>query len=299
MSLSLQREPTRFRTIWISDLHLGTKHTRAEDLLDFLRCVDSTFLFLVGDIFDGWALSRNWLWKQSHNDVVQKLLRKSRKGTHVTYIPGNHDEFARDYVGHRFGDILVEQETVHTLLDGSKLLVLHGDEFDGIIRYAKWLQLLGAIAYGFALGLNSVVNRVRQAFDRPYWSLSAYLKKRTKKALQYIDDFEQLVAERARQERVDGVVCGHIHQAEMREIDGIQYLNTGDWVESCTALVEHFDGRLEIIDWSDPQTREKYDLEAPTSEGQHELLVAGDGLPGLIPEIAVPQAASTSTPEVS
>lgn len=293
MSLPFQRRPTRFRTIWISDVHLGTKHTRAEDLLDFLRSVDSTFLFLVGDIFDGWALSRSWLWKQSHNDVVQKLLRKSRKGTQVTYIPGNHDEFARDYVGHRFGDILVEQETVHTLLDGRRLLVLHGDEFDGIIRYAKWLQILGAIAYGFALGLNSVVNRVRLALGRPYWSLSAYLKKRTKKALQYIDDFEELVAERARQEGVEGVVCGHIHQAEMRHIEGIQYLNTGDWVESCTALVEHLDGRLEIIDWTDPETRERYTLDSQTHENQHELFVRGDGLPGRIPELAVAEAAST------
>lgn len=293
MSLPIQREPTRFRTIWISDLHLGTKHTRTEDLLDFLRCVESTHLYLVGDIFDGWALSRNWLWKQSHNDVVQKLLRKSRKGTLVTYIPGNHDEFARDYVGHRFGDILVERESVHTLLDGRTLLVLHGDEFDGIIRYAKWLQILGAIAYGFALGLNSVYNKVRLAMGQPYWSLSAYLKKRTKKALQYIDDFELLVAERARRDGVDGVVCGHIHQAEMRDIDGIQYLNTGDWVESCTALVEHLDGRLELIDWTDPGTRETYDLEGRTPEGQHELFVRGDGLPGRIPELAVSEAAPT------
>jgi len=289
MSLPIQREPTRFRTIWISDVHLGTKHTRAEDLLDFLRSVESTDLYLVGDIFDGWAHSRNWFWNQSHNDVVQKLLRKGRKGTRITYIPGNHDEFARDYADHRFGDILVEREAVHQLLDGRKLLVLHGDEFDGIIRYAKWLQILGAIAYGFALGLNNIYNRVRLALGRPYWSLSAYLKQRTKKALQYIDDFEHLVAARARQEGVDGVVCGHIHQAEMRTIEGIQYLNTGDWVESCTALVEHLDGRLEIIDWTDADTRERYALDRGVPEGQHELFTRGDGLPGRVPDMVLPE----------
>lgn len=289
MDLPIQREPARFRTIWISDVHLGTKHTRAEDLLSFLKSVDADHLYLVGDIFDGWALARNWYWKQSHNDVVQKLLRKGRKGTTMTYIPGNHDEFARDYIGLRFGEILVEREAIHTLHDGRRLLVLHGDEFDGIIRYAKWLQLLGAIAYGFALGLNSIYNKWRLATGRRYWSLSAYLKKRTKQALQYIDDFEQLVAERARQEGVDGVVCGHIHQAEMREIEGIQYLNTGDWVESCTALVEHMNGRLEIIDWTDAATRERFEIEHYAPHNQQELFVRGDGLPGSIPDIAIPR----------
>jgi len=204
-------------------------------------------MYLVGDIFDGWALARNWNWPQTHNDVVQKLLRKGRKGTSVTYIPGNHDAFARDFIGHRFGDILVADHAVHSLLDGRKLLVLHGDEFDGIIRYAKWLQMLGAVAYGLALILNHAVNAVRQRLGRPYWSLSAFLKNRTKKALQYVDDFEQLVSEKARSMHVDGVVCGHIHHAEMRTISGISYFNCGDWVESSTALVEHLDGRLELI----------------------------------------------------
>ena len=289
MSFSVERDPATLRTIWISDIHLGTKHSRAEDLLSFLKCVESERLYLVGDIIDGWALSRNWLWKQAHNDVVQKLLRKSRKGTRIVYIPGNHDAFAREYTGLRFGDILVERECVHTLADGRRLLVLHGDEFDGIIRYARWLQVLGAIAYGFALGLNSVFNRVRLAMGRPYWSLSAYLKKRTKKALQYIDDFETLVAERAQQEGVDGVVCGHIHQAEMRPIDNTLYLNTGDWVESCTALVEHMDGTLEILDWTDVATRERFDPERRTSLDQQELFIHGDGLPGKVPQIATPE----------
>jgi UDP-2,3-diacylglucosamine pyrophosphatase LpxH len=274
-----------FRTIWISDLHLGTKHSRANDLLDFLRHTDSEYLYLVGDIFDGWALSRNWFWAPSHNDVVQKLLRKARKGAHIVYIPGNHDEFARDYTGHRFGDIFVARDCTHLLLDGRTLLILHGDEFDGIIRYARWLQVLGAIAYGFALGLNSLVNRIRLALGRPYWSLSAYLKQRTKKALQYVDDFEKLVAEKARMEGVDGVVCGHIHRAEMRDIDGIQYLNTGDWVESCTALIEHLDGRLELLDWTDAATRERFTAERVGAADQQELFIRGDGLPGRVPSM--------------
>lgn len=265
-------------------MHLGTRHSRTSDLLDFLRSVDSTFLYLVGDIFDGWALARNWYWTPSCNDVVQKLLRKGRKGTSVTYIPGNHDEFARDYTGMQFGEIFVSRESIHTLLDGRKLLVIHGDEFDGIIRYAKWLQLLGAIAYGFALGLNSILSRIRSWMGRPYWSLSAYLKQRTKKALQYIDDFEALVAEKARQEGVDGVVCGHIHRAETREIEGIQYLNCGDWVESCTAIVEHLDGRLELIDWTDPDTRDRFQSMHASDLLQRELFderhpYSGDSVP--------------------
>jgi len=299
MALQSQRMHARFRTIWISDVHLGTKHTRTDDLLTFLKNVDSEQLYLVGDIFDGWALARSWFWAPSHNDVVQKLLRKGRKGTRVTYIPGNHDEFARDYVGLSFGDILVEKESVHTLLDGRRLLILHGDEFDGVIRYARWLQVLGAMAYGFALALNSIFNKVRQAMGRPYWSLSAYLKKRTKQALQYIDDFEQLVADRARRDGVEGVVCGHIHKAEIRDIEGIQYLNTGDWVESCTALVEHLDGRLEILDWTDPATRERYDQNQHSPVDQRELFVRGDGLPGSIPKISVSEPTIPSTLEAN
>lgn len=292
---SQEREPMRVRAIWISDLHLGTKHSRTADLLDFLRSVDSSFLYLVGDIFDGWALARSWYWNQSCNDVVQKLLRKGRKGTSVTYIPGNHDEFARDYVGMHFGEIYVAQQTVHTLLDGRKLLIVHGDEFDGIIRYAKWLQVLGAIAYGFALGLNRILDRVRSMLGRPYWSLSAYLKQRTKKALQYIDDFEALVADKARREGVDGVVCGHIHQAETRGIDGIQYLNCGDWVESCTAIVEHLDGRIELVDWTDAGTRERFALRAPSDLLQRDMFDSAD-MDQSKSELAIPDS-SPSIPQ--
>jgi len=260
MPFSSERKPTRLRTIWLSDLHLGTKHARADSLLSFIKNVESDHPFLVGDIFDGWALARNWFWTQSHNDVIQKLVRAGRKGTRVVYIPGNHDEF------------------------------------DGIIRHAKWLQSLGAIAYGLTLGLNHIYNKARQAMGRPYWCLSAYLKQRTKKALQYIDDFEYLVADRARQEGVDGVVCGHIHKAEMRDIECIQYLNTGDWVESCTALVEHMDGTLEILDWTDADTRARFD---PNACGADQRNIQWDGQPGSVPQVTFPNAVEALPMEVN
>jgi len=243
--------PTHVRSIWISDFHLGTRHSRADELLDFLRSYESEYLFLVGDIIDGWALSRSWQWPQSHSDVIQKILRKARKGTSVAYIPGNHDAFARQYAGLRFGRVTVRKSARHTLLDGRTVLIVHGDEFDGIIRYAQWLQKLGAVAYGFALALNHFVNMIRGIMHRPYWSLSAYLKQRTKKALAYIDDFEQLVAEKAHAAGVEGVVCGHIHHADVRTMGTVTYMNCGDWVESCTALVERLDGTVELVRWLD------------------------------------------------
>ncbi|GIV57981.1 MAG: UDP-2,3-diacylglucosamine hydrolase [Rhodothermaceae bacterium] len=244
-----------FRTIWISDIHLGTRTCRADFLLDFLRHTSSEYLYLVGDIFDGWALRRSWYWPQAHNDVVQKLLRKARKGTRVVYLPGNHDEFARPFCHLKFGDIMVLPQTIHTTADGRQLLVLHGDVFDGVIRHARWLSLLGARAYALALRLNRWYNQVRLALDLPYWSLSAYLKQRTKKAVQFIADFEHAVADEAARWDVDGVVCGHIHHAELRSIGPVLYANCGDWVESCTALVEHVDGRLEILRWTSPAHR--------------------------------------------
>lgn len=241
----------RYRTIWISDVHLGTKGCKAEFLLDFLKRAESDTLYLVGDIVDGWRLRRSWYWPQAHNDVVQKILRKARKGTRVLMIPGNHDEFARDYAGLMFGDIQVVREAVHQTADGKRLLILHGDEFDGVVKYAKWLAHLGDSAYTLALALNHWFNKIRRRLGLPYWSLSAYLKHKVKNAVQFIADFERTMAEEARKHGVDGVVCGHIHHAEMRMIDGILYGNDGDWVESCTALVEHLDGHLEIVHWMD------------------------------------------------
>ncbi len=238
-----------YRTIWLSDFHLGTKDSKAAYLLDFLRHNESETLYLVGDIFDGWALSRSWNWDQFHNDVIQKLLRKARKGTRVIYLPGNHDEFARDYLGLRFGRVQIEEEVIHETADGRKLLVLHGDVFDGMIRHARWLSVVGAKAYHGLLFLNRWVNRCRRLFGMPYWSLSAYLKHRTKRAVQFIANFEKAMVGVAKAKKADGVVCGHIHFAEIREIGSILYANSGDWMESCTGLVEHFDGRLELLHW--------------------------------------------------
>jgi UDP-2,3-diacylglucosamine pyrophosphatase LpxH len=239
----------RYRSIWISDVHLGTRGCKAELLLDFLRHNDSEYLYLVGDIVDCWRLRRSWYWAQSHNDVVQKVLRKARKGTRVYYVPGNHDEPFRDYVELQFGGITVLSEAVHEMADGRRFLILHGDAFDGVVRYAKWLALLGDRAYGALLAANHWYNRARQMLGYDYWSLSAYLKHKVKNAVDYISNFEHAVAEEATRRGVDGVICGHIHKAEIRRIGDILYCNDGDWVESCTALVEHRDGRLEILDW--------------------------------------------------
>lgn len=242
--------PLRYRTIFISDIHLGTRGCKADHLLDFLRHTEAETIYLVGDIFDGWRLRRSWYWPQAHNDVVQKLLRKARKGTRLIYVPGNHDEVLRGYTGQHFGGVEVRQDTIHETADGRRLLVMHGDAFDGIVTYARWLALLGDWGYSIALTANTWFNMLRRRLGFGYWSLSAYLKHRVKNAVQFIAHFEEAVAEEARRHKVDGIVCGHIHHAEMRTINGILYINDGDWVESCTALVEHFDGELEILHWA-------------------------------------------------
>lgn len=239
------------RTVFISDVHLGTPGCQAEALLHFLRSVQCERLYLVGDIVDGWQLRRSWYWPQAHNDVVQKLLRKARKGTRVIFVPGNHDEFARRYVDHTFGGIEVAEDCVHETADGRRLWVTHGDLFDGVIQCARWLAYVGDTLYEFTLKLNRYLNSLRARLGLPYWSLSRYLKFKVKRAVSYVSDFEAAVAREARRRGVDGVVCGHIHHAELREIDGILYANDGDWVESLTALVEHHDGRLEIVDWTE------------------------------------------------
>jgi UDP-2,3-diacylglucosamine pyrophosphatase LpxH len=240
----------RVRTAWISDIHLGTKGCQARALLDFLRVVECDTLFLVGDIIDGWQLRRTWYWPQAHNDVVQKLLRKARKGTRIIFIPGNHDEFARRYIEHNFGGIEVSSEWIHDTADGKRLWITHGDLYDGVIQRAKWLAYLGDTMYDFILHMNRWFNRARARMGLPYWSLSKYLKFKVKQAVSYVGDFEEALAKEARKRGADGVVCGHIHHAEMRDIGGVLYCNDGDWVESLTALVEHADGRLEILDWA-------------------------------------------------
>jgi UDP-2,3-diacylglucosamine pyrophosphatase LpxH len=244
-------EEKHFRAIFISDVHLGTPGCQAEALLEFLRTHSSDTLYLVGDIIDGWQLRRRWYWPQAHNDVVQKLLRRARKGCRVVFVPGNHDEFARGFIGHSFGGIEVVKETVHTTAIGQKLWVIHGDHFDGVIQLAKWLAYLGDSMYELTLKLNRYLNHLRAKFGLPYWSLSAYLKLKVKKAVNFISDFEVAVASQAAKHGFQGVVCGHIHHAEIREINGILYCNDGDWVESLTAMVEHMDGRLEILSFDE------------------------------------------------
>ena len=244
----------RYRAIFVSDIHLGTAGCQAKALLGFLKAHPSDSLYLVGDIVDGWQLRRRWFWPQSHNDVVQKLLRRARKGCKVIFIPGNHDEFARGFLGHEFGGIEVREHAVHTTADGRRLWITHGDYFDGVIQCAKWLAFLGDNLYEFTLKLNRYLNNLRGRMGLPYWSLSAYLKQKVKSALNYVTDFEVAVANAARSLGHDGVVCGHIHRAEMRDINGILYCNDGDWVESRSALVEHMDGRLDLVYWNAEQT---------------------------------------------
>ena len=272
----------RYRTVWISDIHLGTPGCQAVALLDFLRRVECETLFLVGDIVDGWQLRRSWYWPQAHNDVVQKLLRKARKGTRVIFVPGNHDEFARRYIGHEFGGIEVAEDWIHVTADGKRLWITHGDLFDGVIQCAKWLAYVGDWFYELTLRLNRHVNSMRARMGLPYWSLSKYLKQKVKRAVSYVGDFEAALAKEAKRRGAHGVVCGHIHHAELRTIDGIVYANDGDWVESLTALVEHADGRLEIVDGAAPLVQ----AHAPL-------------LPVVAATVARPRVRARSTPETT
>ncbi len=239
----------KYRTIWISDIHLGTPGCQADALLHFLKHNESDTLYLVGDIIDGWQLRKSWFWPQSHNDVIQKVLRKARKGTQVVFIPGNHDEAARQFAGMTFGDIPIMENAVHVTADGKRLWVVHGDEFDQVVRYAKWLAYLGDTLYNFALTLNRVLNNIRIKLGYPYWSLSQFLKQQVKNAVNFILEFEHALIHEAKHRGYDGVVCGHIHKAEIKQVDGLLYCNDGDWVESLTALVEHPCGKLDIVHW--------------------------------------------------
>lgn len=241
----------RFRTVWLSDIHLGFRGCSAEYLVDFLDAVECEYLYLVGDIIDIWSLKRKSYWPQAHNDVVRKILSKARWGTKVILIPGNHDETLRDFVGMQFGNIQVADRWVHRRADGRRFLVLHGDQFDSVVRSSKALTLLGDKAYEWLLQANLLVNRCRRWMGWSYWSLAAFIKHKVPNAAQYISNFEQAVAFDAARQGVDGVVCGHIHRAEITEVNGILYCNCGDWVESCTALVERHDSAMELIHWSD------------------------------------------------
>jgi UDP-2,3-diacylglucosamine pyrophosphatase LpxH len=259
-----ESEGTRYRALFISDVHLGTRGCQAGMLLDFLRVYDAETIYLVGDIVDAWQLKSGWYWPQTHNDVVQKLLRKARKGARMIYIPGNHDEFLRDFPGHHFGGIEVVEQTVHVAADGKRYLVMHGDAFDVVVRHAKWLALLGDWAYVTALGVNTWLNVIRRRLGLSYWSLSAWAKLKVKNAVSFIGHFEETLAKEAKRLNCDGVICGHIHHATLRDLEGVTYINSGDWVESCTAIIEHFDGRFEIVHWSDVVRQEAASAEAAT-----------------------------------
>ena len=241
--------PRRFRTLFISDVHLGSKPAKADYLIDFLRHHEADTIYLVGDIVDGWRLKRSWHWPQAHNDVVQKLLRQARKGTTIVYIAGNHDEFLRGFQGVHFGGVNVMDRAIHRAADGKHYLVIHGDQFDSIVHSVRWLAYLGDFAYDASIIVNRIVARTRRALGMPYWSFSSWAKVRVKKAVNFISAFQQLVVGEARRSDVDGVICGHIHHATIEDIGGVRYVNTGDWVESCTAVAEDENGRLEIIRW--------------------------------------------------
>nr|WP_237452819.1 UDP-2,3-diacylglucosamine diphosphatase [Qipengyuania pelagi] len=248
-------ERRKFRTIWISDVHLGTKGCNANLLIDFLDHTDSETMYLVGDIIDGWRLKKKVYWPASHNDIVWRILKRAKRGTRIVYIPGNHDEMVRPFAGMNFGGVEIARAAFHDTADGRRLMVLHGDEFDTIMLAHRWLAFFGDALYHAAMGLNLWVNAIRRRFGLPYWSLSKAAKHKVKNAVEFISKYEEVVARAAGERGVDGVVCGHIHTADMRDFqhegETVQYYNDGDWVEGCNALVEHFDGRMEILHWAE------------------------------------------------
>lgn len=239
-----------YRSVFISDIHLGTKMSQADQLLEFMKTFDCEKIYLVGDIIDCWAMSKKKYWSQSHSDLIQKLLRRARKGAEIVYIPGNHDEMLREYCDAEFGHMILVQECIHVGVDGKLYLVTHGDKFDVVIRNAKWLAHLGSWAYDFSIMLNVLVNRVRSWLKLPVWSLSAYLKMRVKESVNFIGNYEETLSNYVKNQGLSGIICGHIHHANICDYDGITYMNCGDWVESCTALVEHHDGKFEIVRYS-------------------------------------------------
>jgi len=243
--------PLKYRSIWISDIHLGFRGCQAEFVRDFLQSTECKQLYLVGDIIDVWAMQNGVYWPQTHNNVIRAILDKARQGTEVVFIPGNHDEVFREHIGIDLGNIAVRDEIIHTTADGRRLLIMHGDKFDQVVQNGRWLAMLGSRLYELLLSVNHRLNAVRRRLGRDYWSLAGFLKHRVKKAVNYIGNFEQAVAREARRRGVDGMVCGHIHHAEIRDIDGVMYCNCGDWVESCTALIEHHDGSLGLLRWTE------------------------------------------------
>ena len=245
----------KVRSVFLSDIHLGTRGCQARQLTDFLRNHEAEYLFLVGDIIDFWAMSRGIYWSPEQNTVIQKVLRRARHGEQVMLIPGNHDEALREYDDTLFGDIRVCNEHIHTAADGRRYLLLHGDAFDQVIRHHRWVAVLGDIAYNFLVRINAWLSWARRTLRiSGYWSLAGYMKRRVKSAVGFICDFENSVIHAVRERGLDGVICGHIHSAAIREVGGLTYINCGDWVDSCTAIVEHVDGRMELIEWRSAET---------------------------------------------
>jgi len=241
---------TRVRSIFLSDIHLGTRACQADQLHSFLKHYESEYLFLVGDIIDFWSMSRGIVWSRAQNTVVQKILRKARHGVKVIFVPGNHDEALREYVGTSFGDIELVKEYVHTAADGKRYILLHGDEFDQVTRYHRWVAVLGDVLYNFLVRVNVLLSLIRRTFRiSGYWSLAGYAKRKVKGALEFIYSFEESVVHAVKERKLDGVICGHIHAAAIKTIEGVTYINCGDWGDSCTAIVEHLDGRMELVYW--------------------------------------------------
>jgi len=262
----------RFRSIWISDVHLGTKHAQVDALLSFLRDNECRYLYLVGDFIDGWHLKSKWHWQDSYNVLIQKLLRKSRKETQIIYITGNHDEFLEQFLGVSFGSVMLAREVIHTAADGKRYLVLHGHQFDGLTQFNRVLEKLGTRLYDWILDFNLHFNRVRRSLGFGYWSLAAYLKFKAKSAVKYVTEYEDTMLQMARKHDVQGVICGHIHRAEMKTVGDVAYLNCGDWVESCTALVEDFDGNIRLIKF-----HENNALHTRRRPGSHDPGDGGEG----------------------
>jgi UDP-2,3-diacylglucosamine pyrophosphatase LpxH len=240
-------ETTSYRSIWISDVHLGTRHAQVDKLLAFLRDTECSHLYIVGDFIDGWMLRRKWHWSENYNVLIQKLLRKNRKKTRVTLITGNHDEFLEKFLGMSFGAVELVERAVHTTADGKQFLVIHGHQFDGLSHFNRLLDRVGTVLYDRILDMNAWINRARRSMGFGYWSFASYIKLKAKAAVKYVTDYEDAMIQFARKSGMAGVICGHIHRPEIRDLGDVFYMNCGDWVENCTALAEDFEGKFTLI----------------------------------------------------
>ena len=240
-----------YNSIWISDTHLGTKHAKVDRLLEFLKISESRYIYIVGDFIDGWELRRKWFWNDDHNLLIQKLLRKNRKHTRIIYITGNHDEFLEKFSGMTFGSLKIKREHIHRALNGKKYLVIHGHQFDGLVHCNRFLERLGSVLYYCILDLNDYFNKLRRRLGFGYWSFASYLKMKSKSAVNFITHYEDAMVQLANSKKVNGIICGHIHRPESKQIENLEYINCGDWVENCTALVEDLNGKFQLISFNE------------------------------------------------